>query len=74
MQTVYRAELTAVSHAVQAADQPTHIVSDCLSVVNTATMIFFGCQAGNVGGDHADLWEKISDKVKACPGGFYRIA
>ena len=58
---------------MQAANQPTHIVSDCFSDVNTARAIFYGSQAGNVGGDHADLWEKISDKVKACPEDFYRI-
>ena len=73
MQTVYRAELTAVSHAVQAANQPTHIVSDCLSVVKTAKAIFYGSQADNVKGDHADLWKEISDKLKACPKDFYRI-
>ena len=34
LQTVYRAELIAVNHAIQAATRPIHIVSDCL----------FGCQ------------------------------
>ena len=52
--TVNRAELTAVNHAVQVANQPTHIVSDCLSVVNTARAIFYGSQSKEVGGDHAD--------------------
>ena len=73
MQAVYRAELTAVSHSVQAANQPTHIVSDCLSVVSTARAIFYGSQTDDVKGDHADLWKQISDKVKTCLEDFYRI-
>ena len=67
LQTVYRAELTAVNHAVQAADRPTHIVSDCLSVVNTAAAIFHGNLQAETKGDHSDIWEALKQKVATMP-------
>ena len=51
LQTVYRAELMAVNHVIQSAIRPTHIVSDCLSVVNTLRDVIAGVQT-EIKGDH----------------------
>ena len=70
---MYRAELIVVNRTVRAANQATHTVPDCLSVVNIARAIFYGNHTNDVGGEHADLWRKTSDKVKTSPENFYRI-
>ena len=72
LQTVYRAELTAVNHVIQSANTPTHIVSDCLSVVNTMRDILAGLER-EVKGDHADLWAQIQRTVRSQPPGYYSI-
>ena len=73
MQTVYRAELMAICHVVLTATEPTHIVSDCESVVNNAAMIFYGNHHGNFNGDHADLWKSLYERVRQKDQGHFRI-
>ena len=56
MQTVCRAELTAIYQVVNTALGPTQLVSDCASVVNCAAAIFHNNREGDHKGDHADVW------------------
>ena len=74
MQTVYRAELTAIYQVVNSALEPTHIVSDCESVVNCAADIFHNNHDGEHRGDHAELWESIHKKVEEKRPGHFKIA
>ena len=72
LQTVYRAELMAVNHVIQSSTSSTHIVSDCLSVVNTMRTVI-GEQQQKFKGDHADLWTQIPQTVHSKPRGFFSI-
>ena len=72
LHTVGRAELMAVNHVIQSADSPTHIVSDCLSVVNTMRDIN-GRQQQRIKGDHADLWTQIQQTVQSKPQEYFSI-
>ena len=72
LQTVYRAELTAVAHVLAIATPPTRIVSDCLSVVNELNELLQG-KKHNGKGDHADLWKVIQEEVESKEEDYYRI-
>ena len=73
MQTAYRAELTAISQVVHSALHPTHIVSDCESVVNCAAAIFHGNHEGIHKGDHDEVWKCIQEVVRAKPPGYFKV-
>ena len=74
-QTVYRAELEAVHHVISSANQPTHIVADCFSVVHKLQDILAeDVDDAPEEGDHGDLWNSIKEKIADKPRDFYEVA
>ncbi len=72
VQTVYRAELLAVLHAVKSATAPTRVVSDCQSVVEQLRDTLAGAPR-KASGDHAELWEEMNNIIQGRPQGYYAV-
>ena len=72
LQTVYRAELSAVAHVLTTATNPTRIVSDCQAVVNQVARMLQGAKHDGKG-DHADLWAKVEEEINDKEPGYYEV-
>ncbi len=70
-QTTYRAELTAVAHALAAARVPTLVVSDCESVVMAVTARLAG--AATPTANNQDLWGVIDSAIVNRPRDYFGI-
>ena len=75
-QTVYRAELEAVHHVIASANLPTHIISDCKSIVEQCRILLHreGGEQNQPEGDHADLWKNIHERIREKPQGFFEVS
>jgi exonuclease III len=71
-QTVYRAELLAIKHAMAAAVVPTRIVTDCKSISDQLADALCGARRAPKG-DHGDLWEEIYQHIDGHPDEYYEV-
>ena len=63
----------ATHQVVSNAIEPTHIVSDCESVVKRVAAIFHNSHEGDHRGDHAEVWQSIHKKVAEKRPGYFKI-
>ena len=62
----------AIYQVVNTAPKPTHIVSDCESVVNCIVAISHDSHGGNHKGDHADVWKNVREQVAEKQLGYFK--
>ena len=74
-QTVYHADLMAICSALHAANQPTHIVLDCMAVVEQLRSIIYEREASKIEkGDYEETWEQIRTTVLQHPPEMFEIS
>ena len=64
-QDSYRAELSAVLHALSTIDEKIHIVSDCRSIVNRLCAMQLKVDVNK--GEDEDLWDLVETELKRRP-------